>query len=75
MKNRIKAIRAERKMTQEGLAIAAGISRPALSQIENEKAIPDGKTIAALVKVLGVPANAIFLDLDVVYEQRGEQEA
>ena len=74
MKNRIKAIRAERKMTQEGLAIAAGISRPALAQIENEKAIPDGKTIAALVKALGVPANVIFLDLDVVCEQRGMQE-
>lgn len=70
MKNRIKALRAEKKMTQEMLSNAAGISRPALVQIENEKAVPDGKTIAALVKALGVPANVIFLDLDVVCEQR-----
>jgi putative transcriptional regulator len=74
MKNRIKALRAERKMTQEQLAAEAGISRPALAQIENEKAVPDGKTIAALVKAIGVPANVIFLDLDVVCEQREAQE-
>ena len=66
MKNKIKALRAERQMTQDQLAKKAGISRPTLVMIENEKAIPDGKTIAALVKALGVPANVIFLDLDVV---------
>ena len=70
MKNRIKSLRVDKKMTQEQLASKAGISRPALAQIENEKAVPDGKTIAALVKALGVPANVIFLDLDVVSEQR-----
>ena len=70
MRNRIKAIRADKKMTQEQLALKAGISRPALVQIENEKAVPDGKTIAALVKALGVPANVIFLDLDVVCKQQ-----
>ena len=74
MKNRIKLLRVDKKMTQEQLASKAGISRPALAQIENEKAVPDGKTIAALVKALGVPANVIFLDLDVVCEQRGMQE-
>lgn len=74
MKNRIKSLRVDKKMTQEQLACKAGISRPALAQIENEKAVPDGKTIAALVKALGVPANVIFLDLDVVCEQR-EAEA
>jgi transcriptional regulator with XRE-family HTH domain len=74
MKNRIKSLRVDKKMTQEQLASKAGISRPALAQIENEKAVPDGKTIAALVKALGVPANVIFLDLDVVCEQREAQE-
>lgn len=74
MKNRIKSLRVDKKMTQEQLASKAGISRPALAQIENEKAVPDGKTIAALVKALGVPANVIFLDLDVVYEQQETQE-
>ncbi len=70
MKNRIKSLRAERKMTQEQLAKKAGIARPTLAMIENEKAIPDGNTIAALVKAIGVPANVIFLDLDVVCEQQ-----
>ena len=75
MKNRIKSLRVDKKMTQEQLASKAGISRPALAQIENEKAVPDGKTIAALVKALGVPANVIFLDLDVVCEQQETKEA
>lgn len=65
MKNNIKRLRADRKMTQEELAKKAGIARPTLAMIENEKAVPDGRTIAALVRALGVPANAIFLDLDV----------
>ena len=72
MKNKIKALRAELKMTQEELAKKAGIARPTLAMIENEKAVPDGNTIAALVKAIGVPANAIFLALDVVCEQQEE---
>lgn len=66
MRNKIKDIRAEKNLTQEQLAIKIGISRTALAMIENEKASPDGKTIAAIVKALGIPANRIFLDLDVV---------
>ena len=66
MRNKIKVLRAERRLTQEQLAAKAGISRSTLAMIENEKAIPDGDTIARLVRSLGVPANQIFLDLDVV---------
>ena len=66
MKNKIKTIRAELKITQDELAKRAGISRTTLAMIENEKAVPDGTTIASLVKALGVPANAIFSELDVV---------
>lgn len=66
MKNRIKAIRAEQKITQDELAKKAGISRTTLAMIENEKAVPDGTTIAALVKALGVSADAIFSELGVV---------
>ena len=66
MKNRIKTIRAELKITQDELAKRAGISRTTLAMIENEKAVPDGTTIAALVKALGVPADAIFSELGVV---------
>ena len=66
MKNKLKVIRAEKRLSQDELAKAAGISRTTLAMIENEKSIPDGKTIAALVKALNKPANEIFFDLNVV---------
>lgn len=65
MRNRIKEIRWEQRLTQEALAAKAGISRSSLSQIENEKVVPDGDTIVRLVSALNIPANKIFLDLDV----------
>lgn len=70
MKNRIKEIRWEQRLTQEDLASKAGISRSSLAQIENEKVIPDGDTIVKLVSALKVPANKIFFDLDVVSKQQ-----
>lgn len=66
MKNRLKVLRAEKRLTQSQLAERAGISRTTLAMIENEKAVPDGTTIAALVKALNTPANKIFFALDVV---------
>ena len=66
MRNRIKVLRAERNLTQQQLADMAGISRTTLVMIEKEKAVPDGTTIAALVKALNVPADQIFFDLSVV---------
>lgn len=66
MKNNLKVIRAQKGLTQEQLAIAAGISRPALALIEVEKTVPDGETIAKLVKALNMPADQIFFELGVV---------
>lgn len=66
MKNRLKEIRASKGITQEELAIAAGISRTTLSQIETESSVPDAETVAKLVKALNVPANRIFYAFDVV---------
>ena len=66
MKNNLKVIRAQKGLTQEQLASLAGISRPALAQIETEKTVPDGETIAKLVKALQLPADQIFFDLGVV---------
>ena len=70
MKNRLKIIRAERDITQEQLAQMSGIARTTLHLIESEKVVPDGKTIAKLVSALGIPANLIFFDLDVVRKQQ-----
>ena len=72
MENRIRVIRAEKKITQDALAKRSGLSRSALNMIENGKVVPDGKTIAKLVRALGVPANHIFFDLDVVSKQHLE---
>lgn len=66
MKNNLKVIRAQKRLTQEKLAGMAGISRPALALIENEKTVPDGETIAKLVKALNMPADQIFFELGVV---------
>lgn len=66
MKNNLKVIRAQKAITQEQLARAAGISRPTLALIETEKTVPDGETIAKLVKALNMPADQIFFDLGVV---------
>ena len=66
MENRLTVIRAEKKISQAELAKLAGISRTTLSQIENEKVIPDGETIAKLVKALKIPAGEIFSALGVV---------
>jgi transcriptional regulator with XRE-family HTH domain len=65
MRNRLKFIRLEQKLSQEQLAKRCGISRVQLTMIENEKAVPNGTTIAQLVKATGVPAHKIFYDLDV----------
>lgn len=66
MKNNLKEIRKKKGITQEELAKKAGIARVTLAMIETEKNCPDGNTIAALVRALGVPANKIFFDLDIV---------
>lgn len=64
MKNRLKVLRLEKNLTQGELAEMAGISRTALAMIENDKATPDGDTIAALVKALKTPAGKLFPDFD-----------
>ncbi|GAA0177137.1 helix-turn-helix transcriptional regulator [Clostridium sediminicola] len=62
MKNTIKILRAKNELTQEDLAIAIGISRPALSEIETGKVIPGGKTIIKIANYFGIPAEQIFFE-------------
>ncbi|RDW20059.1 hypothetical protein CWR48_04870 [Oceanobacillus arenosus] len=50
----IKAIRKERKLTQEQLAKVMNISRSYLSDIENNRKNPSSKTIEALAEKLNV---------------------
>ena len=65
MKNRLKVIRAERKLSQEKLAEMVGISRTALVAIENEKAVPDGMTIVRIIHAFKLPAEEIFPEMKV----------
>lgn len=66
MENRLKIIRTELKITQKKLAEISGLSRYTINQIENNQIVPNGETIAKLVKATKIPANQIFFDLDVV---------
>lgn len=50
----VRAWREYRKLTQDGLAAAAGISKPFLSQIENGKRSGTTKVLSALAKALDV---------------------
>ena len=49
---KIRRIRQERRMTLQALADATGLSKPLLSQIENEQVIPP---LATLLKMLMTP--------------------
>lgn len=59
----IKAWRDHRRLTQDALANAAGVSKPYLSQIENRKR--DGS-----VEVLRALATALAVPLDLLVEDR-----
>lgn len=73
MNNRLKVIRAERKMTQEDLAKLVGLSRPGISQIENGLSTPSGETMLALSKKLNMPIEEIFIDFVVLKVQNNKK--
>ncbi len=62
----VKAWREYRRMTQDALASAAGLSKPYLSQIENRKR--DGNT-----EVFQSLAVALCVPMDVLVEQAGQR--
>jgi putative transcriptional regulator len=62
VKNILKMLRAKHNMSQEKLAELIGISRPALSEIENGKVIPGGKTVIRIANIFGLPAEQIFFE-------------
>lgn len=62
IKNRLKAFREERGMSQEELSEKTGLSRTTISKIENnEEAVVSTKTIAKLAEVFDVAPSEIFL--------------
>ena len=57
---RLKAIRREKKLTQEELATRIGRSVDALSNIERGKSLPNFVTVEQLSQALSVPLKTLF---------------
>lgn len=65
MGNKIAYYRNKKSMTQDKLAKITGISRPYLSDIENDKKKPSCLIALKISKVLNEPVEDIFFGIDV----------
>ena len=65
MKNRIRVLRAEKRLTQEQLGELAGVSRQAILAIENEKHEPSLKLACRIARALDKPLREVFDLTDV----------
>lgn len=62
MKNKLKALREEKGISQMELAKRTGLSRVTISKIENNEEVNvNTQTILKIAEVFGVQANEIFL--------------
>ncbi len=63
MKNRIKEFRIKQKMSQNDLAIKAGLTRPYISKLENNEVdVIKSNTMLAISNALKKPINSIFFN-------------
>lgn len=60
MVNRIRELRVQKKLTQEGLALAVGTTQTQISKLEHGKLVPPGDLILSLVKLFGVSADYLL---------------
>lgn len=67
MKNRIKELRKERKMTQEDLAKRVGVSRQSIIAIESGKYHPSLELAYKIAKVFGCMIEEVF-----IFDERGK---
>ena len=61
MKNKVKELRKNQKLTQEKLADLIGISRQAINAIEKEKFDPSLPTAFKMAKLFKTPIEKLFL--------------
>ena len=61
MKNKVKELRKNQKLTQEELAELIGISRQAINAIEKEKFDPSLPTAFKMAKLFKTPIEKLFL--------------
>jgi putative transcriptional regulator len=60
LSNRLRVARAERDLSQEGLARAAGVSRQTISSIETGQYCPSTLLAFRLARVLGARVDELF---------------
>ena len=61
MKNRLKVLRAEKKLTQEELASIIGVSRQTINAIEKEKFDPSLPTSLLIAQLFELKIEDVFL--------------
>lgn len=61
MKNRIEALRKERSMTQQQLAVQLGVSRQTIISLENGKYNPSLVLAHEIAKLFGMKIEELFL--------------
>ena len=61
MKNRLKVLRAEKKLTQEELASIIGVSRQTINAIEKEKFDPSLTTSFLIAQLFELKIEDVFL--------------
>ena len=61
MKNSIRVYRAERRMTQQQLADAIGVSRQTVNAIESGRFIPSTVLALKVARLFGKPVEEVFL--------------
>jgi putative transcriptional regulator len=62
LKSRLKALRAERGLTQEQLSVAVGVSRYAINALETERHDPSLDLAFRIAHVFGVAVEEVFLN-------------
>lgn len=64
MKNILRELRKERKLTQDDLAKALGVSRQTINAIENDKYNPTLELAIRLARFLKIPVEELFIAED-----------
>ena len=61
MKNILRELRKERKLTQDDLAKALGVSRQTITAIENDKYNPTLELALKLARFIDIPVEKLFI--------------
>lgn len=62
MRNRIRVLRAERRLSQAELADRVNISRQSMNMIENDRHDPSVSLAFAIARALGVAVTEVFME-------------